>query len=72
MRKVTVVFRAEERNAASDALRVLGSHVNGSGGYSFEGLEYSHDGKLTLLSRGNVTVYVPTRNILLVHVEEKS
>lgn len=71
MKKVTVVFRAEERNAASDALRALGAHVNGSGGYSFEGLEYSHDGKLTLLSRGDVTVYVPTRNILLVHVREE-
>ena len=72
MKKVTVVFRAEERNAASDALRTLGSHVNGSGGYSFEGLEYSDDMKMAKLSRGAVTVHVPTRNILLVHVQEES
>jgi hypothetical protein len=66
VKKVTVVFRAEQRGTANDALRAFGFLGTG-GGYVFQDVKYSPDMKVAELTAGHVTVHVPMRNVLLVH-----
>lgn len=72
MQKVTVFFRASERDAASDTLRVQGVTQVQGGGFTFDSADYTRGGKWVTLTRGLNTYVVPTRNILLVKITHEN